>query len=173
MPWGTIYLIDTNSLITPKNSYYPFDIAPRFWESMAEKIQEGSLAILDLVKKEILKPKVKDDLALWMKDLDIGRYVDHKQQEIVHKYAEVLQFIQQDACYSEKALREWADESIADPWLIAAAAVHGFTIVTFETYVHINAGNPCAKAKIPNVAEKFQVQTTDLFHMIRDLGIRL
>lgn len=102
MPGGTIYLIDTNSLITPKNSYYPFDIAPRFWESMAEKIQEGSLAILDLVKQEILKPTEKDDLALWMKDLDIGRYVNHKQQEIVHTYAEVLQFIQQDPCYSER-----------------------------------------------------------------------
>lgn len=51
MPLGTIYLIDTNSLITPKNSYYPFDIASRFWDSMAEKIQEGYLAILDLVKE--------------------------------------------------------------------------------------------------------------------------
>lgn len=57
----TIYLIDTNSLITPKNSYYPFDIAPGFWKSMAEKIEEGSIAILDLVKKEILKPAKKDD----------------------------------------------------------------------------------------------------------------
>jgi hypothetical protein len=52
MPLGTIYLIDTNSLITPKNSYYPFDIASRFWDSMAEKIQEGYLAILDLVEKK-------------------------------------------------------------------------------------------------------------------------
>jgi len=67
----TIYLIDTNSLITPKNSYYPFDIAPEFWKSMAEKIEEGSIAILDLVKKEILKPAKKDDLANWMESLTI------------------------------------------------------------------------------------------------------
>lgn len=170
---GTIYLIDTNSLITPKATYYPFDLAPTFWESMAEKIQDGSIAILDLVRKEILKPTNTDDLALWMSDLKIGRYIDHKQQGIVVKYAEVLQFVQQDPCYSEKALRAWAEESIADPWLIAAAGVYDFTIVTFETYVKINAGNPSGKAKIPNVAEKFQVRITDLFHMIRDLGIRL
>jgi hypothetical protein len=112
---GTIYLIDTNSLITPKATYYPLDLAPTFWESMAEKIQDGSIAILDLVRKEILKPTNKDDLALWMSNLEIGRYIDHKQKEIVIKYAEVLQFLQENACYSEKALRAWAEESIADP----------------------------------------------------------
>jgi len=170
---GTTYLIDTNSLITPKNTYYPLDLAPRFWESMAEKIQEGSIAILDLVKKEILKPKDKDDLALWMVELDIGQYVNHKQQEIVLKYAEILQYLQKDPSYSEKALRAWADEAIADPWLIAAAAIHGFTIVTFETRIHLNTGSPCGTPKIPNVAEKFHVKTTDLFHMIRELGIKL
>ena len=45
--------MDTNSLITPKTTYYPLDLAPTFWASMAEKIQDGSRAILDLVKKEI------------------------------------------------------------------------------------------------------------------------
>jgi hypothetical protein len=173
MPDGTIYLIDTNSLITPKATYYPLDLAPTFWASMAEKIQDGSIAILDLVKKEILKPTYQDDLALWMSNLEIGRYVDHRLHEIVLTYAKVLQSIQVDPCYSEKALRAWAEESIADPWLIAVAAAYDFTIVTFEKYVNINAGNPSGTAKIPNIAEKFQVRTTDLFHMIRDLGIKL
>jgi len=112
-------------------------------------------------------------LVLWLSNLEIGRYIDHKQQEIVLTYAKVLQSIQNDPCYSEKALRTWADESNADPWLIAAAAVYDFTIVTFEKYVLNNAGNPSGSAKIPNIAEKFHVRTTDLFHMIRELGIRL
>jgi len=154
MPDGTIYLIDTNSLVTPKATYYPLDLAPTFWASMAEKIQDGSIAILDLVKKEILKPKEKDDLALWITELNIGQYVDHRQQEIVNTYANVLQSIQDDPCYSEKALRAWADQSVADPWLVATAAVYGYTIVTFETYVHINKGNPSGTPKIPNIAEK-------------------
>jgi hypothetical protein len=108
-----------------------------------------------------------------MKNLEIGRYIDHKQQEIVFTYAKVLQSIQEDPCYSEKALRSWAEESIADPWLIATAAVNNYTLVTFETYVQVNTGNPSGKVKIPNIAAKFGVNTTDLFHMIRDLGIRL
>jgi hypothetical protein len=169
----TIFLIDTNSLITPKATYYPFDLAPTFWESMAEKIQDGSIAILDLVKKEILKPTNKDDLAQWMSHLKIGQYIDHKNQDIVIKYANILQSVQKDPCYSERALRAWADESVADPWLVAAAVVYGFTIVTFEKYVKINTSNPSGTPKIPNIAEKFHVRTIDLFQMIRELGIRL
>jgi len=57
--------------------------------------------------------------------------------------------------------------------LIAAACVYDFTIVTFEKYVQSNAGNPTGFAKIPNIADKFHVRTTDLFHMIRELGIKL
>jgi hypothetical protein len=173
MPGETIYLIDTNSLVTPKATYYPLDLAPTFWASMAEKIQDGSIAILDLVKKEILKPKEKDDLALWITELNIGQYINHRQQEIVTTYANVLQSIQDDPCYSEKALRSWADQSVADPWLIATAAVYGYTIVTFEKFVNVNTSNPSRTSKIPNIAEKFHVRTTDLFHMIRDLGVRL
>jgi hypothetical protein len=59
MPDGTIYLIDTNSLVTPKATYYPLDLAPTFWASMAEKIQDGSIAILDLVKKKNPQAKRK------------------------------------------------------------------------------------------------------------------
>lgn len=173
MPDNTIYLIDTNSLITPKLSYYPFDLVPVFWESMAGKIQDGSIAILDLVKKEILKPSIKDDLAVWMSDLKIGRYINHKQQEIINKYALVLQSLQEDPCYSEKALRVWAEESVADPWLIATASVYGFTIVTFEKHVQPNSSNPSSSPKIPNIADKFHVRTTDLFQMIRELRIKL
>lgn len=169
----TIYLIDSNSLITPKISYYPMDLAPNFWDSMARKIQDGSIAILDLVKKEILKPEKEDDLALWMKNLEIKLYLNHKEEKIVIKYGEVLQFIQENPCYSEKALHAWADQSIADPWLIATVAVYGFTIVTFEKYVKINANNPSRSAKIPNVAKEFQVNTLNLFQMIRELGIKL
>jgi hypothetical protein len=167
------YLIDTNSLITPKATYYPMDLVPRFWQSMAEKIEDGSVAILDIVKQEILKRKDKDDLALWMHNLVIGCLVNHRQQNIVVKYAEVLQYIQDNPCYSEKALREWSEETVADAWLIAAAAVRGFTIVTFEKPVLVDANNPSKKAKIPNVAHHFKVRTIDLFGMIRELGIAL
>ncbi len=98
-----IFLIDTNSLITPKVVYYPMDLAPTFWGLMTEKIEDGSIAILDLVKKEILKPERKDDLANWVIKLNIKNYIHHREPEIVFKYAEVLQYIQDDPCYSESS----------------------------------------------------------------------
>ena len=50
----SIFLIDSNSLITPKLNYYPLDLVPSFWDSLKEKIEDGSIAILDKVKEEII-----------------------------------------------------------------------------------------------------------------------
>lgn len=49
-----IFLIDANSLITPHLTFYPFDFAPGFWSQLEQSIQDGRIAILDMVKAEIL-----------------------------------------------------------------------------------------------------------------------
>lgn len=41
-----IFIIDANTLIAPYRIYYPFDIAPSFWEQMKGKILDGSVVIL-------------------------------------------------------------------------------------------------------------------------------
>ena len=61
-----IFLIDSNSLITPQLEYYPFDFAPGFWSQMGNHIKAGSIKILDMVKSEILRGKETDDLKIWM-----------------------------------------------------------------------------------------------------------
>lgn len=50
-----IFLIDANSLITPYLTFYPFDFAPGFWQQLANSIKNGQVAILDVVKAEILR----------------------------------------------------------------------------------------------------------------------
>ena len=67
------------------------------------------------------------------KALEIGDYLDRRQPEIIAKYTEVLTHLQTNPCYQEAALREWSKATVADPWLIAAAAVKGYTIITLET----------------------------------------
>ena len=63
---------------------------------------------------------------------------------------------------------------VADPWLIAAAAVNHYTIVTFEKPNDgLNARNPSKNAKIPDVASEFGVETVDLYSMMRELGFML
>ena len=52
-----LFLIDANSLITPYLTFYPFDLVKTFWNQMEVHIKNGDIAILDLVKSEVLKGK--------------------------------------------------------------------------------------------------------------------
>jgi hypothetical protein len=168
----SIYLIDANSLITPHLSYYPFDFAPGFWTQIEKLIQDGRIAILDLVKDEILKGN--DSLKDWMDGLSIGTRIDHREEKILKQYALVLQYIADNRCYKPSALQEWSKQSVADPWLIAAASVYHQVLVTFETPNNgLNDKFPSKQAKIPDVAENFGVKTITLFQMMRELGIQL
>lgn len=169
---NSIFLIDANSFITPHLTYYPFDFAPGFWEQIEQPIKSGKIAILDLVKNEILQGN--DKLKEWIDKLDIGLYIDHRDPAILTKYSAILQYIQGNSCYKPSALHEWSNGSVADPWLIATTAIHSYTIVTFEVpNKGLNIRNPSKNAKIPDIAQVFGVETTNLFHMMRELKFEL
>ena len=108
--------------------YYPFDLAPSFWEQLEEKLKDGSVVLLDMVKNEITEGH--DELSNWMKSLQGINIIDHRTPEIIEKYSRVLGAVQSNTCYKQSALAEWSRESVADPWLIATAAVRKLTIVT-------------------------------------------
>ena len=167
-----VFLIDTNALLTPHLMYYPFDLAPSFWEQLEEKLKDGSVVLLDMVKNEITEGH--DELSNWMKSLQGINIIDHRTPEIIEKYSRVLGAVQSNTCYKQSALAEWSRESVADPWLIATAAVRKLTIVTFEKK---NGGlspkNPSKNAKIPDVAIGFGVSVCDLYYMMRSLSFRL
>ena len=38
-----IFLVDANTLIAPYRGYYPFDLAPKFWKNLEERIIPKSL----------------------------------------------------------------------------------------------------------------------------------
>lgn len=167
-----IFLIDTNSFITPYLTYYPFDFAKNFWAQMAKCINNGDIAVLDMVKTEILQGN--DNLKAWMKSLSIANYIDHKDQVILQNYSSILIHIQTNTCYKTSALTEWAKANVADPWLIAAAKAKGYTIITFEeANKGLNSRNPSKLAKIPDVAKAFNVKTENLFYMMRFFGFML
>lgn len=166
------FLIDTNSLITPHLAYYPFDFAPGFWTQMETYIKNGVIVILDMVKGEILQGK--DSLTDWMTGLDIGTHIDHREPAILAQYGTVLQHLQSNPCYKSSALAEWSRATVADPWLIATAAVYDYTIITFEPRNKgLNEINPSKEAKIPDVADVLNVKTQNLFYLMRSLGFSL
>ena len=162
------FLIDTNALITPYNSYYSFDIAPSFWEKLKLYIADGTIAILDLVYDEVSKGN--DLLTNWLQDICAKSFIDHVSSNIIGNYGKVLESIQNNPCYSEAALRKWSEDSVADPWLIAAAMEHNFTIITLEQpNGNLNAKNPTKSVKIPDIAAAFYVKSESLFYMMRKL----
>lgn len=168
----TKFLIDANSFITPHLTYYPFDFAPSFWSQMEERISDGSIVILDMVKDEILHGN--DSLCEWMTSLNIRTYVDHRMPDILRNYGKVLQYVQNHPCYKQSALQEWSKASVADAWIIATAIACGYTIVTFEKAVgNLSERNPSKNAKIPNVASEFGVSVVSLYDMMRTLGFHL
>lgn len=166
------FLIDANVFVTPYRQYYPFDLAPSFWEKLEELIKDGTIVVMDMVKAEILQGT--DDLSSWMGALVIGDYLDRRQPEIIAKYTEVLTHLQTNPCYQEAALHEWSRATVADPWLIAAAAAKGYTIITLETSnKNLSSSNPSKRPKIPDVARALEVEARDLFYLMRKLNFRL
>ena len=93
-----LFLIDANSLITPYLTFYPFDLVKTFWNQMEWHIQNGNIAILDLVKSEVLKGK--DSLKEWMENIEVGQLLDHREPAIIVKYGEVLRHIQDNPAYN-------------------------------------------------------------------------
>lgn len=55
-----IFLVDSNSFMTPYRLYYAFDLVPAYWNALVEHIKSGKIVVLDMVKSEI--DKGEDDL---------------------------------------------------------------------------------------------------------------
>lgn len=166
------FLIDSNSFVAPYRQYYAFDLIPSYWDKLSKCTESGRLILLDIVKSEI--DKGEDDLTDWVNEQGGFEICNHITPEIINKYQEVLQYVQSCGLYKEQALQAWAPGNIADPWLIAAAAVNGYTIITYEVPSGgLSEKNPNRVAKIPDVAKAFDVKTANLFYMMRQLGIKI
>lgn len=166
------YLLDSNSFIAPYKTYYSFDIAEVFWKQLRARIDEKQLLVLDLVKAEVVKGE--DELSQWIKDIDDTLVIKRKDLAIIQRYREILDYVQRCGYYNEKALRDWAEANVADPWLIATASVFGYVIVTQEkSSGNLSTKNQQKKALIPDVCEHFGVECRDLFYMMREVGFKL
>ena len=165
-----IYIIDTNSFITPKNLYYPFDIAPGFWSQLALHIENSNVVILDRVQNEIIIGN--DELTSWYTGIPNKKIIESKFLTV--EYGEVLNHIQDSPKYQNAAVLKWAKADVADAWLIAAAIKNQFVIVTLEKpQTGLNDGRPKKEAKIPDVAGHFGVRTINLFEMMRELKFKM
>lgn len=167
------FLIDANTFMAAARLYYAYDLLPSFWKIFGDKIKEGNVVLLDMVKNEINKGE--DELQKWVIERqDDFQCCNHVDPEIIPKYAAVMQYIQKCGLYNEKGLNSWARNDVADPWLIAAAIAKGYTIITFEQSAgQLNSKNKSGKVKIPDVAGYFGVKVQNLYYMMRRLKMKI
>lgn len=167
-----VFLVDSNSFMTPFRFYYAFDLVPAYWKELVKHIKAGRIVVLDNVKEEI--DKGDDDLSKWIQSLDGLTVIPKVTEQTVVHYQKIIQYIASCGLYKESALNTWAQGNIADPWLIASAKVNGYTLVTEEKPSSgLSKKTPNKGAKIPDVARYFGVKTIDVFDMMRKLKITI
>lgn len=158
-----VYLIDTNTLITAKNLYYGFDIAPSFWAFLS---QCQSIKTIDWVEDEINDGK--DNLSSWFSNNWHNSVIKTNDNiEIVNEYQAIVNYVNSNDKYKQEEKNKFLSK--ADPWLIATAKARGDTVVTLEQLVDSQS----KKVKIPNICQVFSVSYISPFDMLRQLQFRM
>ena len=157
------YWLDSDSLIQPKNGPYGFDIAPSFWNFIEQKMSEEIISSSIMVYSE-LENGDEDELLVWARQQkDNGCFIE-PDQIVQTKFREIAEYV--NGHYPQHQASEFL--AGADPWLIAHAKAYGGKVVTFEV-----PAPGSQRPKIPDVADAFEVETLNIYTMIRELGIVL
>lgn len=158
-----LYLFDANILIEAHKRYYGLDFAPGFWEFIEREAKKTTLKSNDMILAEL--KSYGDDVSQWVDDKKDEIFdVSSEEEEIQKYFSEIANHVNTHPVYSAAEKARFL--SGADPWLIAACKYMDATLVTHEVLVPDNS----KKVKIPNIANKFEVQTINTFDMIRSLG---
>lgn len=163
------YLLDSNVFIASSRSFYAIDIAPSFWSKMEELLKTDNVIIINYVHLELTKGK--DFLNNLMKSVIPLNVKD--DEKIIQAYADVIGYINECGYYSRAGIKTWAEETTADPWLIAAAKVYEGIIISFEQKAgNLSRGCNSGKIKLPDVAQAFQIRYENLYFFMREFGIQ-
>lgn len=153
------FWLDADTFIESNKGPYAFEIAPSFWTFLHERATEGIIASSTMVCDEIVTGN--DDIASWARERrNIGLFVE-PDEPVQATLREIADFVQNNY------RRVHADKFLggADPWLIAHAKTYGGRIVTYEREVPSNS----QKVKIPNICNEFDIQSLNLYAMLRAL----
>ena len=158
------YVLDANVFIEAARRYYAFDLAPKFWESLAQQATDGRIHSIDRVKQEL--ERGRDELTAWAKaDFSHG-FASTDNTAVIRVYAQIMTWVQSQARFLDAAKADFARG--ADGWLVAYAKVNGCVVVTHE----VPAPEARRKVPLPDVCQAFGVPFVDTFAMLRALGVR-
>lgn len=160
------YLLDTNVFIEAYKRYYSFDFGMQFWDFLVDKAKQGLVASIDRVLDELRR--TDDPLKQWAEKRFLPFFHSTQGDCVSEFYKKLVNYVQNSKQYKEEAKMEFMEASNADPWLVAFAKCNGYIIVTHEV------PSPFAKKKVPlpNLCREFDIEFTDTFSMLKDLGFR-
>lgn len=161
---GPTYVLDANVFIQAARRYYAFDVAPRFWDSLAQHAANGQVRSIDRVLEEL--DRGKDDLTAWANG-SFGSFFDSTDDgQVIQVFSDIMVWVQAKAQFLDAAKADFARG--ADGWLVAYAKEKNCVVVTQEVL------NPAKRSKvpIPNICQAIGVQYVDTFEMLRRLGVR-
>ena len=144
-----VYVFDTNSIEVISN-YYP-DTFPAFWERFEDAVSNGAVVSVREVFNELENRTGHKWIWDWAKrNKEMFLIPQQAELEFVGRIFRVRHFL---ALVGEQ--QRLTGQPVADPFIIACAAVRNGCVVT-EEKLKENA------AKIPNVCQHFNVEYTDV-----------
>lgn len=156
-----IYLLDANTFIQAKNTYYHMNICPGYWRWIEGQSLLGDVASIESVRDELLRGDDQlRDWAMQNKEAFLPVSDDSTQDAFAQVAAHAAAIA---SAMKPGVLNEFLDG--ADPWLIAKAMSSGAVIVTQEKH------DPRIKRKIliPNICEHFSVPCMNTFDLLLKL----
>ena len=144
------YSIDTNIFINAWTRDYPPDVVPGLWECFEDLIHEGRMHASKEVLLEI--ERKADDVYDWCK-AQKGLWIPLDAATVVQAQAILSAF--------PDFVKTGTGRNQADPFVIALAKVHGYTVVTWEK------GGSKSKPRIPYICDEFGVPCTNLIGMAK------
>lgn len=120
------YILDANTFITAKNSYYAYDIVPSFWNSLLQEFRKDNIKSIDAVESEIMQGN--DNLSAWFGNNVSGcrsangeSFIlpSRKTQDVVNCYQTIATMVMTNRQYKDEQKSTFL--SVADPWLVATA----------------------------------------------------
>jgi hypothetical protein len=152
-----VYVLDTISFIV-LGHYFP-DRFPSFWAQLNALADAERLISVSEVWKELDNRSTRPHLMAWLKSRKaLFRKPSPSEMDFVARIFAVPGF---EALVKRKAILEGS--LVADPWVIASAAVHNGCVVTEET-------EKPGRVSIPTVCKHFDVPCTTLEGMMAREG---
>ena len=134
---------------------------------MIRSNREKNVFGIDRVRSELVAGDHEEDLVRWvMEDIPQSFFEPVDTSEIVEAYTEIMLWIQHHQSFFDQAKAKFA--AGADGWLVAYAIERNATVVTNERL----APKSRRDIKLPNVSNAFEVQYTNIFHMLRRLSVK-